>query len=106
VTPQGLRSASIAIKVLPSVTVSMSTSPNGKRYAVTVKVAGAQTGDTVTLSRRSNGDWSRVATKQLPDSATLTFSVPVPAADVHYRVRVVATQVHADGFGTFTATPG
>ncbi|MDT5012143.1 MAG: hypothetical protein QOH57_3760, partial [Mycobacterium sp.] len=55
---------------------------------------------------RANGDWSKVSTKQLPDSdpMTVTFNVPVPTADVHYRVRVVSTAMHGDGFGFFTAS--
>jgi len=105
VTPQGLHTSAVKLTVLPHVAVSLSTSPNGKRYVVTVTVKGAQAGDTVTLGRRANGDWSRVATKQLPDAhpMTLTFNVPVPISDVHYRVRVVSTVMHGDGFGFFTA---
>lgn len=106
VTPQALHSTVTVVKVLPRLTVSLQKSPNGKRYVVTVEVAGAQSGDTVTLARGSDGNWTRVATKQLPDSATLTFSVPVPTADVRYRVRAVATQVHADGYAVFTAVAG
>ena len=104
VTPQGLHSAAVKLTVLPHVAISVTQSQNGKRYVVSVTVTGAQSGDTVTLARRSNGSWSRIATKQLPDSASLTFSVPVPTADVHYRLRVVASQLHGDGFGFFTAS--
>jgi hypothetical protein len=106
VTPQGLHTSAVKLTVLPHVAISISKSANGKRYVVTVTVKGAQAGDTVTVGRRSNGDWSRVATKQLPDSdpMTLTFSVSVPTSDVHYRVRVVSTAMHGDGFGYFTAS--
>ena len=105
VTPQGLHTSAVKLTVLPQVAVSLSQSPNGKRYVVTVTVRGAQAGDTVTLARGSSGSWSKVATKQLPDAdpMTLTFNVPVPAADMRYRVRVVSTPMHGDGFGFFTA---
>lgn len=106
VTPQGLHTPAVKLTVLPHVSISVSQSPNGKRYVVTVTVKGAQAGDTVTLSRRADGSWSRISTKQLPDAdpMTLTFNVAVPAADVHYRIRVVATAMHGDGFGFFTAS--
>src|SRR5205807_5017398 len=64
VTPQGLHSSAAKLTVLPHVAISMSQSPNGKRYVVTVTVTGAQSGDTVTLARRASGTWSRVASKQ------------------------------------------
>jgi len=52
------------------------------------------------------GSWSKIATKQAPDAdpMTLTFNVPVPTADMHYRVRVLATSMHGDGFAFFTAS--
>jgi len=105
VTPQGLHSTAVKLTVLPHVAISMTKSQSGKRYVVTVTVAGAQAGDTVTLARRADGAWTKVTSKTLPDTdpKTLTFSVLVPTADVHYRVRVVASSMHGDGFGFFTA---
>ena len=105
VTPQGLASTTTSIVVIPKVSIATSRSADGRHIIVKVTINGAENGDTVALAKRSANGWTRVSAKQLGSGDGVTFTVPVPASQVHYRVRLVATSAHADGYGFFTASP-
>jgi hypothetical protein len=105
VTPQGLASSSTSIVVIPKVRIATSRTADGRHIVVKVTLTGAESGDTVALARHASSGWTRVSAKQLGSGRTITFTVPVPTSQVHYRVRLVATPAHADGYGFFTAAP-
>jgi hypothetical protein len=104
VAGQGIRSAAVAVVVVP--TVSASLVAEGSTYTVTVTTDGGDPGDAVTLQRRTANGWTAVATAQLDASATANFSIPVPPKRaLRYRVVLPRTPAHAAAITSFSAPP-
>ncbi|HVY10635.1 MAG TPA: hypothetical protein VHB18_10900 [Mycobacteriales bacterium] len=83
------------VRVVPIITVNVPPPvPGARRATITIKVAGGQAGDLVTVRRPGGRKGSQTATLD----STLTVSVTVPEAqrhNIHYRVFVGRTKAHA-----------
>jgi hypothetical protein len=90
-----LHSTVAQVRVVPIITVNVPPPVAGARSTtITVKVAGAQPGDVVTVRRPGGRKGSQDAT--LDRTLTVTFTVPESQRrNLHYRVFVGRTKAHA-----------
>jgi hypothetical protein len=98
---RGVVSNVLTVTVLPKVTATVTKVDN--RYAIVATADGADPGETATLLRLDGTEWVEVARRPFDGNARVRFTVPVPARDRQYRVRLAATRTHGAAVVTRTA---
>jgi hypothetical protein len=101
---QDVRSAPWRLVLKPTLTATSSTS--GSVASVSVTAAGGRPGSPVLLMTRRNGEQVVVTSTSLGSNGRVRFTVPAPAAQSWYVVRIVPTGAHTGATTRVLVDPG
>ena len=105
-TDPRLRSASLPVIVVPTISVAVQASSTPGMSSVEVTTSGAQPGDDVVVIVRGPTGWRLQTQTQLDAQGATTFEVPTPPKrSAHYRVVLSRTPEHSRAVAPFLVEP-